>query len=112
MAYKVTSNRRQNESEANNKASLAIRFMLDAIDKTAESSTPKKHSNLRADKVKVVQGKTGYIAWSKKYALYQEKKAVTFDSKYTTPGTGPHFAENAARRVAKDSDIYFKKAGL
>lgn len=109
MSVKVTSNRLQIMSETDNKTSLAIRFMLDAIDKTAEPKTPKKHGNLRSDKVKVVQGKRGYIAWSKNYAIYQEKKQF---SNYTTPGTGPHFAEDSAKKVAEDSETYFRKAGI
>lgn len=109
MSVKVTSNVPRIISETDNKTSLAIRFMLDAIHRESTPITPKDKGNLRADIVKVVQGKQGYIAWSKRYAIYQEKKQYT---NYTTSGTGPHFAEKSARAVVKNSDEYFRKAGL
>lgn len=110
MSVKVTSNTPRIISETTNKTSLAIRFMLDAIHKQSIPVTPRKHGNLRADVVKVVQGERGYIAWSKKYAVYQEKAPGGWN--YTTPGTGPKFAEKSARSVAKNSQEYFRKAGL
>lgn len=110
MSVKVTSNRRQIISETDNMTALALRFMLDAIDREAELNTPKKHGNLRNDKLKRVQGKRGYIAWTKKYASAQENAPLGWD--YTTPGTGPNFAKNAVNKVVKNSDEYFKKAGI
>ena len=109
MSVKVTSNRLQIVSETDNRTSLAIRFMLEAIHRESTPTTPKKDGLLRADVTKVAQGKRGYIMWDKNYAVYQEKKQYT---NYTTAGTGPHFAENAARKVAKNAQEYFRKAGL
>lgn len=111
MSVKITSNTAQVLSEVGNRTGLAIRFMLDEIDREAEHKTPKKHGNLRADKLKIVQGKRGYIAWTKNYAVYQEDLKSRFTN-YTTPGTGPNFAKNAVRKVVRNSDLFFKKAGI
>lgn len=109
MAYKFTSNRLQIDSEFKNKTSLAIRFMLEAIHRDSTPNTPRDKGPLRDNVTKAVQGSHGTITWPVKYAVYQEKKKY---SNYSTPGTGPRFAENSARKIAKDSRTYFKKAGL
>ena len=109
MSVRVTSNRLQIQSETDNKTSLAIRFMIEAIHRESTPNTPKRDGLLRADVIKRVQGKKGYIMWDKNYAVYQEKKQY---QNYTTAGTGPHFAENAARSVAKNAREYFRKAGV
>lgn len=109
MSYKVNSNTPQLNNEFENKVQLAIRFMLEDIHRVSLPKTPKEHGNLRADVLKQVQRRRGTIAWSKNYAIYQEKKQF---SNYTTPGTGPHFAEDSVRFVANNSDQYWRKVGL
>lgn len=109
MSVKFNSNIPNIISDTDRKSSLAIRYALDDIDKIAEPKTPKKKGNLRRDTLKQVLGKRGKIAWKKEYAIYQEKKQ---HGNYTTPGTGPHFAENAVRKVVANSREYFKRAGL
>lgn len=109
MAYRAKSNTAENIGIIKNRAGLAIRFMLDDIQRESEPFTPKRLGNLRADVVKSVQGTRGSIVWAKKYASRQEKVQHT---NYTTAGTGPHFAENAVRKVVDNSKSYLKKAGL
>lgn len=109
MSYKVNSKTAQLNNEFENKVQLAIRFMLEDIHKLSIAGTPKEYGNLRADVLKQVQRRRGTIAWTKNYAIYQETKQF---SNYTTPGTGPHFAEGSVRIISKRSDQYWRKVGL
>jgi hypothetical protein len=110
MSVRVTSNRLLNEMEVKNRTGLALRFMLDAIQEQATPFTPKRLGNLRADVVKQVVGTRGMIGWEKKYAGRMEKDETIVH--YTTPGTGPHYAENAVKIVTEKAPLYFRKAGL
>lgn len=113
MAYKETDNTDLLISEMRNKSSLAIRFMLDAIHDTSRPTTPRKTGQLRGDVTKRVTGNRGSIKWGKKYAWYQERGYTSGPvRKYTTPGTGAHFASNAVRKVTNESSRYFRQAGL
>lgn len=107
MSVKYTDNTAKINTDTVKGVNLAIRFMLDAIDKNAFYNTPKRLGNLRRDITKTVLGHQGTIVWGKKYAIYQETKQY---ANYTTPGTGPHYAENAVKKVADDAESYFKKA--
>ena len=109
MAYQTTSNRLANEMDIKNRTGLAIRFMLDAIHAESTPFTPKRHGPLRDTVVKRVQDTSGTIIWTRKYASRMEKKQF---ENYTTPGTGPHFAENAVKMVTDQSQMYFIKAGI
>ncbi len=109
MSYKVNSNTAQLNNEFENKVSLAIRLMLEDIHRISIPGTPREHGNLRADVLKNVQRRRGTIAWTKNYAIYQEKKQF---SNYTTPGTGPHFAEGSVRLITERSDQYWRRVGL
>lgn len=106
MSYRKTSNHAQINSEVTNGASLAIRLMLSEIHRLADPVTPKDKGNLRADVLKEVRGTTGKITWTKEYAIYQETKQF---QNYTTPGTGPHFAEKSVVDVVDRSDTFFKR---
>lgn len=105
----ITDNTAKIFFEDTQNAALAIRYMLDAIDFTANPRTPKREGNLRKDILKTVVGTKGSIKWQKNYAYFQEAKQ---HGRYTTPGTGPHYAENAVRQVVDHADVYFKKARL
>lgn len=54
------------------------------------------------------------VVFDKEYAAYQENARRKDGSrkvrKYTTPGTGPHYLENAAAQVTKDGINYLKQA--
>lgn len=113
MAYRQTDNTDQIISEHRNKKGLALRFMLDAIHRESRPNTPMLTGQLRGDVTKRVMGETGSIKWGKKYAWYQERGYTSGPvRRYTTPGTGAHFAENAVKTVTKDGRKYFKQAGL
>lgn len=109
MSVKFNDNTQRVIFDMNQNTSLALRFMLDGIDEKAFPKTPKDRGNLRKDILKQVLGKKATIVWQKKYAIYQETKQF---KNYTTPGTGPGFAEDAVRHVAANSESYFKKARM
>lgn len=109
MSYKVTDNTRQVENKFSQKANIFLRITEDAIVSLAEPDTPKKTGRLRRDVLKQVLGLKGKIQWQKGYAAIQETKRFR---NYTTPGTGPHFAEGAIRGIVKQTASLAKKAGL
>lgn len=78
----------------NQRGSLFLRAMAETIVMLSTQKTPKKTGRLRMDVVKSVSGLKGKIVWGKNYAIYQEKKQF---KNYTTPGTGPHYAENGVK---------------
>lgn len=104
-----TSNVAEIVSSTKLKASIFLRSAEDAIDNEANPNTPKKFGNLRNDLVKSVTGLVGKIVWGKNYAIYQESKQY---KNYSTPGTGPHFAENAVKKVASQTDNLAKSSNL
>lgn len=111
--HKTTDNTEQIISEMNNKKALAVRFMLDAIHRESRPKTPMLTGQLRGDVTKRLTGAKGSIRWGKKYAWYQERGYTSGKvRRYTTAGTGAHFAENAVRSVTKDGRRYFRQAGL
>lgn len=93
---------------------LALRMMTDAIDQEAFRNTPKDKGELRKNLHKTVGAKNAKIRWNTKYAAVQEAGQVRGKRirKYTTAGTGPHFAENAVMKVVKNGHSYFRKAGV
>lgn len=97
------------EADINQKASIFLRFMTDEIVKNSTASTPKKTGRLRNDILKQVLGLKGRIIWGKNYAIYQEKKQYT---NYTTPGTGPNFAENAVKNAVSLTSKIAEMVGL
>lgn len=110
MSVKVTDNTVTIQRDTKQKASLAIRFALDGIEQVSTPKTPRKTGDLRNRTNKSVLGLHGAIKWLTGYAVYQETKQFT---NYTTPGTGPHFAENAAiSEGVRNAEKYFRKAGL
>lgn len=113
MAHVITDNTERIISEHRNKTGLAIRFMLDAIHRESRPKTPMLTGQLRGDVTKKVTGTRGSIKWGKKYAWYQERGYTSGKvRRYTTSGTGAHFAENAVNSVTKDGRKYFRMAGL
>lgn len=93
---------------------LALRMMTDAIDDEAFRKTPKKKGELRKDLHKTVGATKATIRWQPKYAAAQEAGVIRGSRvrHYTTPGTGPHFAENAVKKVVNNGDHYFKRANV
>lgn len=112
MPVKITDNMVNIKIDNTRGASLAIRYMLDAIDVEASPKTPKEFGVLRRSVQKRVMGLKGEIQWPQKYAQAQEAGVIRGSrvKNYSTPGTGPHYAENAVRKVTQDADSYFRKA--
>jgi hypothetical protein len=109
LSYKYTDNSAKLDAATRQKANLALRFIAEAIVNTSTPKTPKKTGRLRADVLKQVLGLHARIIWDKVYATTQE---YVQHKNYTTPGTGPHFAENAVRQEVNNSVQHFRKAGL
>lgn len=109
MSVKITDNTSKINSDKKHASAVALRLMLEDIDREAFARTPKRLGELRKDILKVVNGTTGSITWAVNYAVYQENKSY---SHYSTAGTGAHFARNAVNAVVKRSDRYFKNGGL
>lgn len=109
MAVKITDHTGEVKNSLDQKANIFLRLFAEAVVLEAEPNTPQKLGNLRRDVVKSVLGLQGKIAWGKNYAKFQETKQYR---RYTTPGTGPHFAENAIKAMIRKSGDIGKKAGL
>lgn len=109
MSAKYTDNTVKIKIDTSQGASLAIRYMLEDIQRTSEPRTPKKEGSLRRNTRISVQGLRGSVAWLSNYAIYQETKQF---QNYTTAGTGPHFAENAVKKIVENANTYFEKARL
>lgn len=109
MSARYKSNTIQVKNEVHTRAAIVLRSILDDVDKTADRRTPKETGLLRRNKFKQVLGLKGTIRWNQRYAVFQEDKQYR---NYTTPGTGPHFAENAVEEVVGRSDSHFRKAGI
>lgn len=95
------------------KASTFLRMICDTVIQKAEPKTPKDKGNLSRDILKQVLGLHAVIDWRKVYAQYQERgkreDGTHVIKNYTTPGTGPHFAENAINEAIKDTPIIAKR---
>lgn len=104
---------------------LAVRFAADDVVRVSRKITPYSGAiksqggksltgggHLRNDIVIKVNGGKARIKWGKNYAAIQEE-GVTWGKKiknYTTPGTGPHFAEKSIKKIDKDRNDYLKRA--
>ena len=93
-------------ASANQRSSLSLRLILDAIEREARPNTPKELGDLRNNVTKQVLGNKASIKWGQRYAVYQEEKQ---HKNYTTPGTGPHFARNAVKKVLAELDSIISK---
>lgn len=106
---KVTDNTNNIINSLTQKASVFLRLMSDEIIKISTPITPKKSGRLRMDVVKQVLGLKGKIIWGKKYGVYQEENQF---KNYTTPGTGPHFAQKGAEGGVEKTQSVAKRSGL
>lgn len=94
-----------------------LRRIIEDVHMNANEKTPMKYGPLRAAVLKTVEsGNKGVIEWREPYAQIQEKGGhgdpddlINFRPfmNYTTPGTGPHFAENAVEKAVKEAYVYF-----
>lgn len=109
VSVKVVSNVARITADNDTNLPLALRFMLNDIQRKSEPFTPKDTGDLRRRILQQVMGKTATITWDVDYAAYQED--IQYKN-YTTPGTGPRFAENAVKEVVGNAEFYFRKARL
>lgn len=109
MSVKITDNTKAVMGSIEQKASIFLRIVADNVLSISKPGTPKKTGRLRMDVLKQVLGLNGKIVWGKGYAARMESIR---HKKYTTPGTGPHFAENAIKDVVKLTSKIARQAGL
>ena len=86
-----------------------LRLTLEGVHNAANPKTPYRHGDLRTRVIKRVAGRKGVIRWETSYAAIQEKRQ---GRRYTTPGTGAHFAEKAVKEAIRNAPKYLKRAGL
>ena len=109
MSVKITDNTKQVNNNIAVKTSIFLRLMTDEIVKISTPKTPKREGYLRRDVTKQVLGLNAKIVWEKNYAARMER--VQF-ANYTTPGTGPHYAEDSVKEAGKRIAEVAKRAGL
>lgn len=109
MSVKVQDNTNKVIVDTQRSGSLALRYMLDDIQTLSNPKTPRKEGFLRKNVLKQVMGLTAKIIWGQRYASILETKQFV---NYTTPGTGPHYAENAVRTLQRSPENAMRKARL
>lgn len=116
MSVKITDNTAQLINDTTQRASIFLRVACDSIVNESTPNTPKDKGNLSRDTLKSVIGLHATVEWRKVYASYQEagqrKDGSHKVKNYTTPGTGPHFAENAVLKISSQTDILAKLSHL
>ena len=120
MSFKIENHSTELVDKTKQRSNIFMRTMLDRIVAIATPRTPKKEGYLSRDIIKRVQGTKGQIEWGTGYAAVQEAgqrkdprsgKIVVFKN-YTTPGTGPHFAEKSIKEAIKGTGIVARLAHL
>jgi hypothetical protein len=114
MSVRVTDNGAKLLVEVTTGAALFLRFLMDDVDKRAFPITPKKEGRLRESPLKQVLGLHGRMEWKKVYAAPQEAGVIRGRQvrNYTTPGTGPHYAEKAVTGAVLNAEGTMRKARL
>lgn len=107
MSVKITDNTIKIKNATAKQANVFLRLVTEEIQKISEPKTPKKTGMLRKNVIKSVLGLKASIKWRQKYSAKQESIQHKV---YTTPGTGPHYAENAVRRVVSETPKIVKRA--
>ena len=109
MSVKVTDNTAQIVRDMTINANVFLRNMADEIVNIADPVTPKKTGDLRRTVLRQVLGTNGKVVWTRGYAAIQETKQFKH---YTTPGTGPHYAEDAVNDATSMTAQVAKKSRL
>ena len=91
------------------RGSIFLRLMSEEMVKISKPVTPKDTGRLRMDITKSVLGLNGQIKWGKGYAAIQETKQF---KNYTTPGTGPRYAEKGVKGGVDKTGVIAKRVGL
>lgn len=99
----------------NKSMDLALGLMARAVEGASRPKTPRDRGDLRREvsAKKVKQGQYE-VVWNKEYAQAQEAGVINGSKirNYTTPGTGPGFAEYGIRKVTADAERYLRQAGV
>lgn len=109
MGVKIIDNSVKINRNASIKANVFLRQTANNIKKISLPKTPKKTGELRRSILIQILGLKGKIRWVKNYARFLEDKQF---KNYTTPGTGPNFAENAVKKAIKDTPVTARRSGL
>lgn len=109
MSVTYTSHVGKIKGDTQQKTSIFLRFAAEQVVDDSLPRTPKKMGNLRQDILRQILGLKGKIVWGKNYAAFQETKQF---KNYTTPGTGPRFAEDAINGIGDKTADIARKAGL
>lgn len=119
MTVKIENNTARVENQMSTGTGLAIRLMLEDIYKDSTPTTPMKSGDLRLKVTRQLEGdKRGVIEWSSAYAQVQEqgyrnsRNGRVYFRKYTTAGTGPHYAKNAVDLAVSNLPYYLEQVGL
>lgn len=114
MSVRVTDNTPRVKMEVTRKASVFLRIASEAVKQNAMPKTPRDTGRLRESPLIQVLGRRATIQWRKVYAAVQERGVIRGSRivNYTTPGTGPNYAENAVRKAVNDTPSLLRKAGL
>lgn len=87
---------------------VALQQIGQAVIREAEPNTPKKTGKLRRSADVTKEGNRQVsVEWTADYAEDQELGIASNGKpiqRYTTPGTGAHFARNAINKVAKGDE--------
>lgn len=120
MPVKMNDNSLRALSDVENGVGLAIRMLLDDIYVEATPVTPRKTGDLRHRVLRQMEGNfKGSITWATPYAAVQEQGYRTtkdghriYFRHYTTPGTGPKYAQNSVESRMANLPDYLDKVGL
>ena len=104
MSVRVTDNTNLIDFLVNTRVFTTNRLLLEEAHMISLHRTPMKTGALRTMVQKAIDGTVGHIQWNAPYAIYQEENQF---KNYTTPGTGPHFAESSMQgAMDKLQDIW------
>jgi hypothetical protein len=110
MSAEFISNRAAVEAEIRVKTQAGALAAAHDLLAVSTPKTPYKRGDLRSRRRASVLSNGARAEWLARYAAVQEagrRGGHTF-RKYTTPGTGAHFVENAVKVVKQKMQGYFK----
>lgn len=116
MSVRVTDNTAQLKARNQRSTQVFLRMLIEEVDNNAAPITPRDTGMLRNSTMKRVLGNRGTIAWNKIYARPQEAGVVGKTHapvrKYTSSGTGAHYAERAVMKTLASASSILRRAGV
>ena len=109
MSVRIIDNTPKVLLDTTQNANLFLRLMADEVVRNSTPNTPKRTGDLRNTVLRQVLGLKGKVMWTRKYAAIMETKQFR---NYTTPGTGPHYAEDAIEPSVAKTEQIAKQARL